>query len=148
LVPRIKESYPQNGILFSNSQSSDINLNNPPSNAGESLGFAPFLLIFLPARVASVARLTSREGNVHVSSKVFSNPVSKIPSVTSAAVHEMPARDTSVFEARDFDAELQDLLDSISNGLGCVRAVQAAVAIEAAGAVLIYGIWFLVHLHR
>jgi hypothetical protein len=59
----------------------------------------------------------------------------------------MPVRDDLVLEGRVFDAEFQELFDSISNGLGCVRAVQAAVAIEAAGALLIYGVWLLAHLH-
>lgn len=59
----------------------------------------------------------------------------------------MPARDLSVLEV-DFDSEIRELVDSISNALGCVRAVQAAVAIEALGALLIYAIWILVHVHR
>ncbi len=62
-------------------------------------------------------------------------------------VHVMPVRELSVLET-DFDSEIRELVDSISNALGCVRAVQAAVAIEAMGALLIYGIWFLAHIHR
>ncbi len=63
-------------------------------------------------------------------------------------VYRMPAHDVSVLEVADFDSEIRELVDSISNALGCVRAVQAAVAIEAAGALLIYAVWFLVHIHR
>ncbi len=58
----------------------------------------------------------------------------------------MPAHELS--READFDTEIRDLVDSISNALGCVRAVQAAVAIEAVGALAIYAVWFLAHMHR
>ncbi len=59
----------------------------------------------------------------------------------------MPVGDFSALET-DFDSEVRELVDSISNTLGCVRAVQAAIAIEALGALVLYGIWFLAHVHR
>jgi hypothetical protein len=60
----------------------------------------------------------------------------------------MPVREASPLERGDFHIEVQELVDTISNGLGCVRAVQAAVLIEAAGALLIYALWLLTHLHH
>jgi hypothetical protein len=60
----------------------------------------------------------------------------------------MPVRNAPRTEGREFDAEIKDLFDTISNGLGCVRAVQAAVAIEAVGALVVYGVWLLTHMHR
>jgi hypothetical protein len=60
----------------------------------------------------------------------------------------MPAREASPLDPADFHIEVQELVDTISNELGCVRAVQAAVVIEAAGALVIYGLWLLTHLHR
>ncbi len=58
----------------------------------------------------------------------------------------MPVHELS--HEADFDTEIRQVVDSISNALGCVRAVQAAVAIEAIGALAIYGVWFLAHIHR
>lgn len=63
-------------------------------------------------------------------------------------IYLAPAREISVLEGADFDTEIRDLVDSISNALGCVRAVQAAVVIEAAGALLIYAVWLLTHVRR
>jgi hypothetical protein len=86
---------------------------------------------------------------IHVSSNVLHNSVEPPVSADSKGrVYQMPEPAGSVFEGPDFEVELQDLLDSISNGLGCVRAVQAAVLIEAAGALLIYGLWLITHLGR
>ena len=58
----------------------------------------------------------------------------------------IPAQELSL--DADFDTEIREVVDSISNALGCVRAVQAAVAIEAVGALAIYAVWFLAHIHR
>lgn len=57
----------------------------------------------------------------------------------------MPDRDTFPTKLSEFDPETYDLPDSSPSGLGCVRGVQAAIVIEAAGALLIYGIWALLH---
>jgi hypothetical protein len=81
-------------------------------------------------------------------SKVFHpSTAAAISDARLNGIYTMPVRDLSVGEA-DFDAEIQELVDSIKNALGCVRAVQAAVAIEAAGALLIYAVWFVAHIHR
>ena len=63
-------------------------------------------------------------------------------------IYVAPLREMSVFEPGEFDPEIRELVDSISNALGCVRAVQAAVVIEVAGALLIYAIWLMTHVHR
>jgi hypothetical protein len=60
----------------------------------------------------------------------------------------MPVRDTFPIKPSEFNPEATDLLESSPSGLGCLRGVGTAVAIEAAGALLIYGIWALVHMHR
>jgi hypothetical protein len=60
----------------------------------------------------------------------------------------MPDRDTFPTKLSELDPEMQDLLDSSASGLGCLRGVQAAVVIEAASALLIYGLWLLVHMRR
>ena len=60
----------------------------------------------------------------------------------------MPVRDTFPIKLSEFNPEMDDLIDSSPSGLGCVRAVRAAIVIEAASALLIYGIWALAHMHR
>jgi hypothetical protein len=60
----------------------------------------------------------------------------------------MPRPKTSICESADLDAELGELFDSNSNGLGCIRGVQAAIAIEAGAAVLIFAVWLLAHMLR
>jgi hypothetical protein len=80
-----------------------------------------------------------------VPSRVFLQAVAAVPAVNNSSVFEMPDRDTFPTKLSEFDPETHDLLDSSPSGLGCVRGVQAAVVIEAAGALLIYGIWALLH---
>jgi hypothetical protein len=60
----------------------------------------------------------------------------------------MPVGDSSSRTGPDLEPEFDEVLDSSPGGLGCVRAVKAAVLIEAASALLIYGIWQLMHMRR
>lgn len=85
---------------------------------------------------------------IHVSSKLMHETTGATPASNHAIIYVMPVRSPSIPEGREIDADLQELLDSISKGLGCVRAVQVAVAIEAAGALLVYAVWLLAHLGR
>jgi hypothetical protein len=87
---------------------------------------------------------------MNVPSRVFHlSAAGLIPPANNSAnnsdVDVMPVRETSACESADFDAELRDLFDSYANGLGCIRGVQAALAIEVAGALLIFAIWLLAH---
>jgi hypothetical protein len=86
-----------------------------------------------------------KEGNIHVSSSVFYRSPAAVPAANNSSIFEMPVRDTFPIKLSEFHPEMDDLLDSTPSGLGCLRGVQAAVLIEAAGALLIYGIWALLH---
>jgi hypothetical protein len=89
-----------------------------------------------------------RKGPIRVSSRVFHRSLLAVPAVNHSSIFEMPVRDTFPIKPSEFDPEMNDLLDPSPSGLGCVRGVQAAVAIEAASALLIYGIWLIVHMRR
>ncbi len=56
----------------------------------------------------------------------------------------VPARDSSVLQ---FPRPQEDD-DSAEGAPGCIRGIRFALAIEAAAAVMIYGIWQLSHLVR
>jgi hypothetical protein len=88
-----------------------------------------------------------RKGPIRVSSRVFHRSVVAVPAANHSSIFEMPVRDTFPIKPSEFDPEM-DLLDPSPSGLGCARGVQAAVVIEAASALLIYGIWLLVHMRR
>jgi hypothetical protein len=89
-----------------------------------------------------------KEGNIHVSSSVFYRSPAAVPAANNSSIFEMPVRDTFPIKLSEFNPEMDDMIDSSPSGLGCVRAVRAAIVIEAASALLIYGIWALAHMHR
>ena len=103
----------------------------------------------LGQRAWPVALYYSEKGTIHVSSTVFHRSArGASPFGKGTGVYVMPVRDTSSRTSPDVEPEFDELLDSSPGGLGCARAVQAAVLIEAAGALLIYGVWLLVHMRR
>jgi hypothetical protein len=83
-----------------------------------------------------------------VSSRVFLQAVAAVPAANTSGIFEMPDRDAFPTKLSELDPETYDLLDSSPSGLGCLRGVQAALVIEVASALLIYGIWLLVHMRR
>lgn len=83
-----------------------------------------------------------------MSSRVLDGSIAVVPAANNSSIFEMPVRDTFPIKLSEVDPEMNDLLDSAPSGLGCARGVQAALAIELVGAVLIYGIWALTHMHR
>lgn len=57
-------------------------------------------------------------------------------------------RKASLRDAATFDPEFASRYDAEAKGLGCVRGVRFAVAIEAASALAFYGLWQLWHFVR
>ena len=54
----------------------------------------------------------------------------------------------SVQQALKFEAELDDLQESYSRGMGCVRGLRSALAIEVVAAVAVVFVWYGWHLMR
>jgi hypothetical protein len=77
---------------------------------------------------------------------MFNSPEKDVlRSVQAYSLEFVPSRDASVLHFPD--AELQEK-DWREDGPGCVRGVRFAIAIEAAAAIAIYGLWHLSHLLR
>lgn len=54
----------------------------------------------------------------------------------------------TVQQAIKFEAELDDLQESYSSGMGCVRGLRSALAIEVAAALVVAVSWYGWHLIR
>jgi hypothetical protein len=69
-------------------------------------------------------------------------------SVPAFQLQFVPVRQSSVldFPRRDENVNEQD--DSSPSSPGCIRGIRSALAIEAAAALMFYGLWQLSHLLR
>lgn len=96
------------------------------------------------------------EGIIHVTTRAFySYDAGSIPSEARADAY---SRSDAYFGSMQrastreacvaIDAEVDDLYESYRSGLGCVRGMRSAVAIEAAVVLGLYGLWQLSHLFR
>ena len=54
----------------------------------------------------------------------------------------------SVQQSLQFEAELDDLQESYSRGMGCVRGLRSALAIEIVGGLVVALAWYGWHLLR
>ena len=71
-----------------------------------------------------------------------------VMTVRRGNVYEMPAREITAYDSSAFDAEQRERADAVATVPGCLRGVKYAVALEAAGALFLYGLWMLMHLRR
>jgi hypothetical protein len=73
---------------------------------------------------------------------------SVMQSVPTFELQFQPDRQRSLLEFPQSLAEVSDKSDSAPSGPGCIRGIQAALAIEAVAALMFYGFWQLSHLLR
>ncbi len=66
-----------------------------------------------------------------------------IPSGNSSNLYFMSAQ-----RALEFEAELDELQETYSSGMGCVRGLRVAFAIEAVAVMTLFGLWYAWHLLR
>jgi len=79
-------------------------------------------------------------------SRVLHSPeTGTTPSVPTFQLQFVPAQEASVLQFPHPHLQEKDWRE---DGPGCVRGVRFALAIEAATALMIYGIWHLSHLVR
>lgn len=53
-----------------------------------------------------------------------------------------------VQQALEFNSDFDELQEAYSSGMGCIRGVRAAFAIEAVTAMACFGAWYVWHLMR
>lgn len=66
-----------------------------------------------------------------------------ISSGASANLYFMPVQ-----QALEFNSDFDELQEAYSSGMGCIRGVRAAFAIEAVTAMACFGAWYVWHLMR
>jgi hypothetical protein len=71
-----------------------------------------------------------------------------VPRAGRADEYFRAIRKASLREAAAADPELASHCGAEALGLGCIRGVRYAVAIEALGAFMLYGLWQLWHFVR
>jgi hypothetical protein len=98
-----------------------------------------------PARMPTV----EGEGNIRVTSRVFQRTEdSAMRSVPTFELQFVPVRQSSVIDFPLTQADRDELKNSSPSIPGCMRGIQAALAIEAVIALMFYGFWQLSHLLR
>lgn len=84
-----------------------------------------------------------------MTSRVFQPAVDDVmQSVPTFQLRFEPARQSSLLEFPQNLAEVSERENSTPTRPGCVRGIQAALAIEAVAGLVFYGLWQLSHLLR
>jgi len=83
-------------------------------------------------------------GTIQVFSRTFSNShAGSVVSDSQANLYFMPAQ-----RAMEFEEEFDKLQEAYSSGMGCIRGLRSAFAIEAVTAMACFAVWYGWHLIR
>lgn len=71
-----------------------------------------------------------------------------IPAEHQVSIDSLPARPVPSGKPKAGDDAMDCSSRPVSDGMGCVRGIRVALLIEAAAALLFYGLWHLRHFLR